>query len=249
MDVGFRSDIGKRRTNNEDAYVVLDKNNIFVVADGVGGSNSGEIASKIAVEKVSEFVETNVLGEEKTANEIGSYMQDCIRFANNNIIDAAKDNEEYKGMATTIVVCFIEKNKAYFANIGDSRAYIFREKELFQLTEDHTYVNSLVKMGVITQEEAQDHKKGHIITRAVGINTNTEADFYQTDLKDNDILLLCTDGLTGELSNEKIEKIINEECCDMKKLAKQLVEAANRAGGKDNITVISIKYSGGSQNE
>ncbi|MEG0156870.1 MAG: SpoIIE family protein phosphatase, partial [Anaerovoracaceae bacterium] len=179
---------------------------------------------------------------------LGEYFKKAIQRANGDILELSKEKKENRGMATTFLMCYLVEDKAYFINVGDSRAYLFRENELFQLTEDHTYVNSLVKLGVITQEEAKDHKKGHVITRALGAEKFINADFYQTNLVEGDVLLLCTDGLYGEVPEEELCKMIIKEK-NMSKLAKLLVNEANELGGRDNITVVCLKVAGGNKDE
>ncbi|MEG0291352.1 MAG: Stp1/IreP family PP2C-type Ser/Thr phosphatase [Anaerovoracaceae bacterium] len=248
IQIGFKSDRGKRRNNNEDACFVMPKENVYMVADGVGGNNAGECASNMAVSKIAECIRENSLTGIEDQNEIAICLKRYIEIANKEIIDFALHNKENRGMATTLVMCYIKGDTLYIANIGDSRAYIYRQGELFQITEDHSYVNSLIKMGAITHEEAKDHEKGHMITKALGAAKEADADYYQTKIVDGDVVLLCTDGLYGELSEGEIEKLISQEG-DMSKLAEKLIAYANEAGGRDNITAVCIKTKGGCQYE
>lgn len=242
--VGFQSDKGKSRTNNEDACFVLPKENVYIIADGVGGNNAGEIASKTAVTKVAEYIKDNPIELVKDDNRLKDYLKACVDSVNENILALAEEFPENSGMATTLIICYIDERKAYFVNIGDSRAYVFRKNELFQVTEDHTYVNTLVKLGAITHEEARCHRGGHVITKAVGADRAVEADYYQTDVLEGDVVVLCTDGLYGEVHEAEICEMIQKEE-DMSLLAKGLVSAANKAGGSDNITVVCLKLTGG----
>ncbi len=242
--VGFQSDKGKSRSNNEDACFVLPKENVYVIADGVGGNNAGEIASKTAVTQVAEYVKSNSIESVEDVLGLKEYLKGCVESVNERILELGSRFPENSGMATTLIICYVGDHKAFFVNIGDSRAYIFRENELFQVTEDHTYVNTLVKLGAITQEEAKCHQGGHVITRAMGADKKIEADYYQTDIYDGDIIVLCTDGLYGEVSEEEMCEMIKKEK-DMSILAKSLVAAANKAGGSDNITVVCLKLTGG----
>lgn len=242
--VGFQSDKGKSRTNNEDACFVLPKENVYIIADGVGGNNAGEVASKTAVTKVAEYIKANPIEESWDGDRLKKYLNACVNDVNDSILAVAEQFPENSGMATTLIICYVGDSKAYFVNIGDSRAYIFRKDELFQLTEDHTYVNTLIKMGAITQEEAKSHRGGHVITKAMGAEKNVEADYYQTDILEGDVVILCTDGLYGEISEEEMCRMIHGEK-DMSILAKSLVAAANKAGGSDNITVVCLKLTGG----
>jgi protein phosphatase len=151
-------------------------------------------------------------------------------------------------MATTLVLCHVREDKAYFANVGDSRAYLYADGQLLQITEDHSYVNALIRMGVLTEEEARHHKRGHVITKAIGAELTVEGDQYDVEIREGDILLLCTDGLYGELSKEEIIAILQDDQ-DMQVLTERLVDRANQLGGRDNNTAITVKVQGGNQNE
>ncbi len=246
--IGFKSSKGIKRSKNEDACFVMPKEQVFMVADGVGGNNSGELASRTAVTSVADYIKFYPLDEVTQEDQLRTYFEDCIAKANRDIMLLADKHEKNRGMATTLIVCHIRENKGYILNVGDSRAYVFRGEELFQITEDHSYVNSLVKLGVITEKEAKGHQKSHVITRALGAEEMIEADFYQTNLREDDILLLCTDGLYGEMEPEKISKIMKAEP-QMTSLAEKLISEANKAGGNDNITVVCIKIRGGKADE
>ncbi len=174
-------------------------------------------------------------------------MESCVEAANIRIIHRAIEAPENVGMATTLVMCYINGNKAYFANAGDSRAYIFRDGELRQITEDHSYVNLLVKKGAITKEDAINHEESNKITKALGVEYPVKADYYIEKLRKNDVLLLCTDGLYNEVDENEICDLIKHEK-DMSKLAEQFLSRANAHGGKDNITVVCLKIEGGFQN-
>lgn len=246
--IGFKSNKGIKRTNNEDACFIMPKEQVYMVADGVGGNNSGELASRTAVTSVADYIKANPLDLVRQEDHLKEYFEKCIAKANEDILLLGEKHEKNKGMATTLIVCHIRGTKGYILNVGDSRAYVFRGEELFQITEDHSYVNSLIKLGVITQEEAEGHQKSHVITRALGAEETIAADFYQTNLKEDDILLLCTDGLYGEVGSEKISQIMYAET-QMTSLVEKLISEANRAGGNDNITVICIKIRGGKADE
>ena len=246
--IGFKSSKGIKRSKNEDACCGMPKEQVFMVADGVGGNNSGELASRTAVTSVADYIKSYPLNQVTQEDQLRAYFENCITKANRDIMLLADKHEKNRGMATTLIVCHIREKKGYILNVGDSRAYVFRGEELFQITEDHSYVNSLVKLGVITEKEAKGHQKSHVITRALGAEEMTEADFYQTNLREDDILLLCTDGLYGEMEPEKISKIMKAEP-QMTSLAEKLISEANKAGGNDNITVVCIKISGGKADE
>ena len=240
MEVGFKTDKGKMRSNNEDACFVMQKDKVFIIADGVGGNKSGEIASRTAVNGIVKYVEKHPLDGIKTQKKIKEYFGECIKEINFSVLESSQRFEENRGMATTIVIVYIVKNKMYVMNVGDSRAYIFRNKKLRQITEDHTYVNSLIKAGVITEEQAEFHENKNMITRAIGADYKVDADTFITTLKKNDIILMCTDGLYGEVDDDDIAaklsegKTMGENCVD-------LIDAANDNGGNDNITLICLK--------
>ena len=226
--------IGMRRTNNEDAIYVNEQKNLYVVADGMGGCNAGEVASNTAI---SIFVEAM----EKTENEeILDRMMFATRACNQIVYQKAKNNIEYTDMGTTLVAACIEKEKVFIIYVGDSRAYRFRDNELCQITTDHSYVMELVKIGSITKEEAEVHPKKNIITRAIGVREDVEPDIVIADIKEGDKILLCTDGLSNMVSNKEMEKILTTECSTEEKV-KKLVLLANHKGGLDNISLILIE--------
>ena len=246
MKVGFKTDTGKIRTNNEDALLILPKYGVFTVADGVGGQNFGEMASRNAVLGIQEFVENNSLDNSKEedqqhkANWLMNYFISCYTKINTRIVDLADESPDRHGMATTAVTAYVDDKELFVINIGDSRAYVLRDGLLNQITEDHTYVNSLVNDGSLTENEAREHPQKNIITKALGAETGIAPDFYRTELMEEDVVLLCSDGLHGEVSDSEMAQIISTGE-DMNDTCRQLVEVANKYGGKDNITVICIK--------
>ena len=212
----------------------MSKKNLYVVADGMGGCNAGEVASNTAI---SIFVEAM----EKTENEeILDRMMFATRACNQIVYQKAKNNIEYTDMGTTLVAACIEKEKVFIIYVGDSRAYRFRDNELCQITTDHSYVMELVKIGSITKEEAEVHPKKNIITRAIGVREDVEPDIVIADIKEGDKILLCTDGLSNMVSNKEMEKILTTECSTEEKV-KKLVLLANHKGGLDNISLILIE--------
>lgn len=238
QQIGYITHKGMVRSHNEDALFILPEHDIYVVADGVGGNAGGEVASRTCVYEITQYVYGNDLPEDADAKEVKEYLKACIDRVNSSILSKANEHE---GMATTVVICCIRGGYAYIGHVGDSRAYIARGKNLIQITEDHTYVNALIKAGVITEEEALTHEKRHMITRALGAEETVKADFKQVELKKDDKILLCTDGLFGEVEDDVIKDIITEEGIAMAKASEKLVTAANAAGGGDNITVICLK--------
>ena len=240
VQIGFKSNRGVVRKNNEDACFVIPGSDVYVVADGVGGNNSGEVASRTAVEKIAGFVNDNDIRELSQTDDIFSFMADALSVANSAIYNLGTGSKKYRGMATTVVMAYLFKGGAYIANIGDSRAYLFRQNTLKRITKDHTYVNELIDKGVITEDEAESHRQKNVITKALGAEPEAEPDFYKVPLYSGDILMLCTDGLYGEVGEEKIRKVLDAGS-NMNDTCAELVDLAIRAGGRDNITVVCVR--------
>ena len=238
------SDVGRHRKNNEDAYYIhldnqLGSGNIYIVADGMGGCNSGEVASSYAIES---FLES-FYDEKAKSEEILDRLAGALIAANQAVYNKSNSSREFAEMGTTVVAAAIRDGKLYIVYVGDSRAYLIRNKEIVPLTTDHSYVMELVKLGSITREEAATHPKRNIITRAVGLNKTVEVDAVVQDVQKDDMLLLCTDGLTGMLKDSEILEIILKRTAFEKK-AQRLLEAANNRGGYDNISLILVDIGG-----
>ena len=240
MEVGFYTDRGRIRDINEDACGILRNERIFIVADGVGGNRSGEIASRGAVEGIADYVEEHPVSGVETRDDVKQYFNDCFRLINNRIYTLAQQDISKRGMATTLVAAYQVHNILYVMNIGDSRAYVFRKGKMQQITDDHTYVNTLLEAGVITEEEAEVHENRNMITRAIGADQEVYADLFEVVIKPDDIILMCTDGLYGEISDHIIKKKMSENK-PMDDICRDLTEAANQNGGTDNITIICMK--------
>ena len=240
IQVGFKSDKGIKRINNEDAYFVMPEDSVYIIADGVGGNNAGEIASRTAVSVAAEYIRENPIKNITCEEDLRNYFMKCLAKANTEIYTLAGKYTENRGMATTMVLAYIAGKLGYIVNVGDSRAYLFRNGSLSQITEDHTYVNELLKSGVITIEEAENHSQKNVITRAVGAEPSVRADFFQTALEKDDILMLCSDGLYGEVDEQKLIEILGGRNT-MSVTCTHLVDEAIRCGGRDNITVICLK--------
>ncbi len=238
--VGFKTDKGKKRDRNEDSLFVMPQEEIYIVADGVGGQNSGELASSMAVKIIAEYIKKKPLHGIQDEEELKRYFLDCMNSANRAIYQTAQFSAENAGMATTVVLLHITNSIAYFVNVGDSRAYICRDGQISQITEDHTYVNELVKDGSITKAQAEYHPQKNMITRALGGDEKVLPDFYRLDTLKDDVIILCTDGLYGELSAEEICGMA-AAASSMSTLSRRLVQLANGHGGNDNITVICLK--------
>ena len=194
VQIGFKCDKGIMRQNNEDACFVVPGRNVYVVADGVGGNNSGEVASRTAVSEIARMVNEAAMDQYRSPEEIFGFFADIIEDVNEQIYQMGLQSQQNRGMATTIVTAYIRMNSAYIANIGDSRAYLFRSGKLGQITRDHTYVNELIDKGVITEDEAEHHEQKNVITKALGTEHRADPDFYKVDLaaggRDN-ITVIC----------------------------------------------------------
>ena len=240
MKVFAGTDIGKAREMNQDYYYVssrFDEIKICILADGMGGYAGGEIASNMAVASVKSYVYNNYSKIKLETDEIINLLKDATQYANMVVYEKTKQIEELEEMGTTLEIALIVDEKIYISHIGDSRIYKIRNNKMKQLTKDHSYVEKLINDGTITKEEAQMHPQKHMLTKALGCTAFVEPDLLVEKIKENDIILICSDGLTNMLPEEEIIKIINE---NPEEPNKQLITAANKAGGCDNITVIVI---------
>lgn len=243
MRFGVKSDKGRVREINEDCYNIIagypEIPVSFIVADGMGGHNSGEVASQMAVNLISNYIMKN---PERFADEqeITSAMQEAVSQVNTRIHRVSTEHPDNQGMGTTLVLAVACNKKLFISNIGDSRVYLVRDGEVVQITTDHSYIEELLKNGSITREEAQTHPKRNLITRALGCYEEVDIDTYTCNIKDNDIYLICTDGLSNLVMDEELKDIVAR--VDEPELAcNELVELANSRGGEDNITVIVFK--------
>lgn len=238
-EFGFRCDTGRVRDINQDAFFVIPEQGVFLIADGVGGHNSGEVASRTAVTDIAEYIRNNPIPKKRGADEIKQYFVSLVFAVNRHIYSIAQKSAP-EGMATTLVILMLDGEKAYVINVGDSRLYLIRDDNIMQVTEDHTYVNGLLKKGIIDEEQARNHPDRNMITRAVGAEQNVEPDLFLFDVYSGDIILMCTDGLYNELSDDEMHKIITDSS-DMRSACSTLVDEANERGGSDNITAVSVR--------
>ena len=233
------TDIGEKRRINQD-YVFCEVNaignlpNLFIVADGMGGHNAGDYASRFCVEFFTEHIRNSDI-----TSPI-ALIEEAITVINDKLYEKSKQQADYEGMGNTFVAATICDNVMYVANIGDSRLYVI-SNEIIQITEDHSLVQAMVKTGELDKDEAKSHPNKNIITRALGTNETAQPDFFEVELDEGDIVLLCSDGLTNMLNDETIEKIIRENADNLQAATEILVKQANENGGKDNITVIIVK--------
>jgi len=232
------SDVGKKRTMNQD-YIFTSESpvgnlpNLFALADGMGGYNGGEYASKRTVEIVTAFIEKS---KSTTPRKL---FTEAIKEANSDIRTEASENPEYDRMGTTLVLASVVGDCLQVANVGDSRLYVIGD-DIKQVTVDHSYVEEMIKMGSLDRESARTHPQKNIITRAVGADDDIDADFFTVRLHKGDMVLMCSDGLTNMLEDSEILMILKKER-DIASKAEALVQAANDLGGKDNISVILIE--------
>lgn len=206
--------------------------NLFIVADGMGGHNAGDFASRFAVE---EFVHQIQASTQKT---IISSMEAAIRQTNRLLIEKAEENQSLKGMGTTFVAATVLGEEMYVANIGDSRLYLIKNNAITQITQDHSLVEEMVRNGELKREEARFHPNKNLITRAMGANIDVIADYFEVTLLPDDIILMCSDGLSNMMDDEEIESVVNENRENLEKAGMQLLSIANENGGRDNITIL-----------
>lgn len=231
MKAFAKSDIGKVRENNQDSYYCSkegDSLNLYIVADGMGGYNGGEIASSIAVAAVKGYFENNFASSSNDRESILALIRNAIEYANMVVIEKAKSEKELEGMGTTLDLCLIYNNKIYIGHVGDSRIYRIRKEFIRKLTKDHSYVQQLVEDGKITKEEAVHHPKKNMITKALGVSSMVEPDVYVKGYLKDDIVVMCTDGLSNMVPDAKLYEIVSKQ--EPTEAAKNLVEEANKNG-------------------
>ena len=229
------SDTGRRRRRNEDNYVVAPP--LFAVADGMGGAQAGEVASKLAASALEGGVSEELRGPER--------VDALIQEANRRIFDRASTDPTASGMGPTMTVALVEGMRVVIGHVGDSRAYLVRGDSMEQLTEDHSLVNELVKSGKLTEEEAHIHPQRSVITRAVGTDPNVDVDAFTIEAEDGDVFLICSDGLTDMVSDVDILDLVDSNRGDLEKAVRSLVQFANKEGGEDNITAVAFRISAG----
>lgn len=238
------TDVGKRREINEDSLFISETPvgilpNLFVVADGMGGHNAGDFASQHVVEQ---FVEA-LKSQDTKKESVESAVRRALEAANGYIYEKSLSDKSLEGMGTTFVMASCIDNRMFVSNVGDSRLYLINSK-IVQITIDHSQVEEMIAMGVITRKDAKTHPDKNIITRAVGVEPTVEADFFNIRLERGDIILLCSDGLTNMVDDEDIYKIVSESK-SLDEAVHKLIDTANNNGGRDNITAVLIEPYGG----
>ncbi len=252
MKVSYQaiSDVGRKRKGNEDSVFVNAEQNLYVVADGMGGHAAGEIASRVAVEAINEFIcltgtdqdITWPFGLDQSISFDGNRLKSAIQYANRKVLEATREKKEYLGMATTVVAVLVDGKTANLAHVGDSRVYLWRGGGLRQLTSDHSWINEQLESGAISADQARSHPLRNVVTRALGGRPELQVDLQVHEAEPSDTLLLCSDGLTSMLPDDEIGRIVRESSSDLEKTAKGLVGEANERGGEDNITVLLIRF-------
>jgi PPM family protein phosphatase len=223
---------------------------LALVADGMGGHAAGEVASKVAVDAINEFVcltggdeeITWPFGLDENISYDGNRLKTAIRYANRKVLEATKEKSEYEGMATTVAAVLVDGEGANLGHVGDSRVYLVRDGEITQLTSDHSWVNEQIQSGVISPDQARTHPLRNVVTRALGGKPDLQVDMQVHKALPGDILLLCSDGLTTMIPDEEIARVMRESGGVVEKAAQSLVASANAKGGEDNITVLLIRF-------
>jgi PPM family protein phosphatase len=241
------TDVGKKRDHNEDYFIVTPEINLAIVCDGMGGHAAGEVASEMTATLITQYLLQNrdvienfsKLKNSTTSGAVKSLIHDAVVKACADVWDTSVADESKRGMGTTLVLVLIIDNQAFVAHIGDSRVYLNRENHVDQITEDHSFVNEMVKQGLMTKEQATNSPHANVITRAIGQQYFVAPDVMQTELMDGDQFLLCSDGLSEYLQEKDFEKELNENSNISTNLI-NFIDSANQAGGKDNITAILV---------
>lgn len=239
MQIAYRTAIGKRRKDNEDSVGIFTNQQgvkLAIIADGIGGNQGGDVASEMAVTHIGHSFK---LSNAKTIDETKDWLQKQISSENQDIRNRSEQFIDLKGMGTTVVLAVIFNQTVLIGNIGDSRGYLLRDHVFSQVTEDHSLVNELIKRGELSRQAARVHPKKNVITRSLGIEKAVQIDTHYLELTDNDMLLLCSDGLTDMVNDDQIQAVLENEAALQDK-CDQLVKLANDAGGLDNISVVLI---------
>lgn len=263
ISVFGKTDVGKTRDHNEDTFLVADlsrrvaslqpevrehevgpRGTLFMVADGMGGAAAGEVASRMAADQVFSHM-TSAWPDDKevSAQRFAYRMKESVELANTKIHVHAREHPEVRGMGTTATVCGVFGSDLYLAQVGDSRAYLIRGGKITQITKDQSLMQRLVEAGELTEEEAEQSERRNIILQALGPDPRVKVDLTWQALRRNDLLVLCSDGLSGQVKKEEIAEMA-AAASDLMELCARLIETANTRGGPDNITAIAVRFSG-----
>jgi protein phosphatase len=245
-----RTDVGRRRKINEDSFLVSPESKLYAVCDGMGGHNAGEVASRMAIETVAAFVEKSEQEKEITwpwgldANLSfdANRLKTAIRLANAQVFQAAGNREELTGMGTTVVAAIVSGNVMTVSSAGDSRCYLVRGEKLQQLTRDDSWVSAALGEGILNSDDVERHPLRNVITKAVGAREAIDVDVVEHILQPGDVVVLCSDGLHGMLGDQELTRLLVPPSDSLEEMTGRLVAAANEAGGRDNVTVVALRY-------
>jgi serine/threonine protein phosphatase PrpC len=245
-----RTDVGRRRKINEDSFLVAPEANLYAVCDGMGGHNAGEVASRMAIETISAFVERSAVEQEITwpwgldsaLSFDANRLKTAIRLANSRVFQAADKREDLTGMGTTVVATIVSGSTMTVGSAGDSRCYLVRGQKLRQLTRDDSWVSAAVGEGILNSDDIERHPLRNVITKAVGARDSIDLDVVEHTLEPGDVVLLCSDGLHGMLNDGDLGRLLLPAPDSLELTAGALVDAANEAGGRDNVTVVLLRY-------
>src|SRR5438874_6263728 len=240
--------VGRQRQHNEDSFLVEDKVKLYLVADGMGGHAAGEIASRIAVDSISEFILHSKEDDGTWPHAYDEHyrrstnkLMAAVRMANTRVLEAMRKDARLRGMGTTVVACLGDDDMMSFAHVGDSRAYLIRDGQLSRITNDHSWVFEQVQAGMLTEAEAEKHPLRNVITRALGGALSVSPDATEVESRSGDVYLLCSDGLTGMVPEDEILRLVTAHEGDLEGAAQDLIDAANERGGLDNITAVLVR--------
>jgi len=252
VQVAGETNVGRKRSHNEDSFTIIEEENLYLVADGMGGHASGEVASQLAIETIRSFFQAT--GEDpdatwpykmdKTRKYEENRLITSVKLANLRIFEAAQAEAKYRGMGTTVTAVFLVPEGIYVAHVGDSRIYRHRDGKFEQMTEDHSLLNDYMKMKKLTPEEIEKFPHKNVIVRALGMKETVKVDTQFDVPRPGDVFMLCSDGLSGMIDDPEMGAIIDQHGADLSVCSSQLVEIANEHGGVDNITVVLIRYLG-----
>lgn len=240
-----QTDVGLARKHNEDYFEIDPERNLYVVADGMGGHSHGEVASRIAVEAIRDYIGDDDEGSSTPDDEPhlqahSNRLRNAVRTAHDQVLDAIHQNGALQGMGTTVVGFLVDRDVAAVAHVGDSRAYRMRNGRLELLTQDHTWVHEQVLAGYLSEEQARVHPLKNVVTRALGSEKEISVDLQELEVRSGDLYLICSDGLTTMLNDEEIAERLDSER-SLEEICSGLIDEANARGGLDNITVILLQ--------
>jgi protein phosphatase len=244
------TDVGRRRKLNEDSFLVDSEVNLFSVCDGMGGHNAGEVASKMAIETIGAFIQKSHKEKEITwpygldvnLSFEGNRLKTALKLANKRVFKAADNREDYTGMGTTAVAGLVNGNVMTVGSAGDSRCYLWRDGKLTQLTRDDSWVSAAWAEGILSADEIEKHPLRNVITKAVGAKDDIEIEIVEQVLQGGDVVILCSDGLHGMINDDTISKVLTPFPEKLEDAARKLIDSANENGGRDNVSVVLVRY-------